>query len=119
VSEDSWFAPLEREGRGQAASSFRWESRRMGVVYQVTSIGSDPESKGRYFAEGRLTVYENYYSNNQTSKTTPFSLRAGETHRLGGYGPQARYTVRRIVPRDEQQKTIGWVELACEWDNHE
>jgi len=111
--------PLQRDGHGSHGAASGPDNR---VVFKCTSIEPDPENPDNYVAavEAFTTFTSPDNKREKSEKTVQFSLREGEIHRLdmglGGRQPH-KFMVHRIVPRGEQWKTIGWVELKLAWES--
>jgi len=80
------------------------------VRFTVTSIEADPKHPGTYLASAKAGMP----GSGVRGKVIDLSLREGKTYDLGGH-PLHKFTVRRIVPRDDKLKTMGWVELELAW----
>lgn len=80
------------------------------VRFVITAIGPDPEDTGKYVATGKA----GWHVFKKPATIVPLTLRVRKTYSLEGR-PSHDFTVRRIVPRDDKLKTMGWVELEFAW----
>jgi hypothetical protein len=109
--------PLQKQGFGETWSRFQADQ---GMVrFRCNSIEPAANNPTGYVAKlEALVSTRKPESRLSQSKTMHFSVRQGETYSLETRHRREKYhkfTVCRVVPRHEQWKTMGWVELKLAW----
>jgi hypothetical protein len=113
----TYIVPLQKHGYGETWS--RFSADQGSVRFRCHSI--EATSQKRADLAARLEAWVSVRKPNSRlsqSKTMQFSVREGDTYSLRTGHRREKYhkfTVVRIVPRDEKQKTMGWVELSLAW----
>jgi hypothetical protein len=114
----TYIVPLQKSGYGETWSRFHADQG--SVRFKCYSIEAASDDPGKYVAkvEARISTRIEEDKPFLQSKTMHFLLRQGETYSLDTRHRRQKYhkfSVRQIVPRDEEWNTMGWVELNLVW----
>jgi hypothetical protein len=114
----TYIVPLQKHGYG-ATTVHLLRGNDGWVRFQCKSIEPNPDDTQESVAELEASVFHlappgSKRKFSPKSKKMQFSIRQGKTYSLETPAPR-RFTVQRIVPRNKQWKTLGWVELKLSW----